>query len=220
MTRILLTVFVIFSCSFIANAQFSKGSILLGGQLAFGSVKINNPVYISQEQKYSSGIFSVSIGKAIKGNAVFGINLSYSPFSYNYYYTNNGIGPADYSNDNYSIAVFYRFYKNLGKDFYLFGEAGGSYIGSTSSAKDKSGNKLLTGSGSGGNLYFMPGISYQMSKKFLLELTIPSLFLASHSTQKSTVTGQQASTSDQFNISTSLSSNPLTSLGIGFRLVL
>ena len=220
MARILLTLLIIFSFGFMANAQFSKGSILLGGQLFFSSSKISDPVSFYQNQKNNTGNFSVSIGKAIKENAVFGVTLSYNSTSTNNISLNNGTVAADYSRDSYTIALFYRIYKTLGKDFYLFGEAGGGYIGASETGKDQSGNKQLTGTGSGGNLYFMPGISYQVSKKFLLELTMPTLFNATYITRKATLTGQEPSKTDLFGISTSLSANPLNSLAIGFRLVL
>jgi hypothetical protein len=219
MTRILITLSIFLSLSFFASAQFSKGSILLGGQLSFSSSKTGSANIVNPEQKTSNGIFSISIGKAIKENAVFGIDLSYNPYSMNNYYTYTS-GPLDYSNNSYSIGVFYRVYKSLGKDFFLFGQVGAAYTGSNESGKDNTGNKVVTGSGSGGSVYFMPGISYKISKNFFLDLTIPYLFLANYNSQKSTTVGQQPNTNDHFSISTSLSSNPLTDLGIGFRLSL
>jgi hypothetical protein len=109
----------------------------------------------------------------------------------------------------------------LGKEFYLFGEAGAGYLGSNSSGINDGGQKSLSGSGSGGQINFFPGIDYKISKKFFLEISIPNLFLAQYTSDKTDVTnGSQPSKNDQFVISTSLSSGPLDALGIGFRLIL
>jgi len=83
MTRILLTLLVILSFSMLANAQFKKGSLLVGGELSFSSYKTNNS-QINQNQH--SGYFNASLGKALGENSVFGINLTYAPFSSNNYY--------------------------------------------------------------------------------------------------------------------------------------
>jgi hypothetical protein len=206
MSRILLSVLVILS--FLStNAQFNKGDLLIGGTLSYSSFKMNSPS-ISSEQEYDNGVFNIAIGKAIKENAIFGININYSP---NLNTADYGYGPVTVRTSNYGIGVFYRIYKNIGKEFFIFGEAGAAYNGSTTSTKDSTGNKISTGTSYGGNIFLTPGIAYKISKKFFLELSIPQLFLASYSNN---------GTSHQFYANANLNSNPLNSLGIGFRLVL
>ena len=219
MSRILLTPLIILSLSFSARAQFNKGSILLGGQLSYtynsySDVNPTNP--FNNDQKTNTANFYISIGKAITENTVFGINLNYSPYSVsNYSY---GIySPLKYSNNSFGIGIYYRKYKNLGKDFFLFGEANALYIGSSQSGKDSTGKEVLSGTGSGGSINLFPGISYKISKKFFVEITIPDLFNVRYNSTK--ITSQpEVDKSDQFNITTSLSSNPLTDMAIGFRL--
>jgi hypothetical protein len=218
MTRILLTGIIILSFSFLASAQFNKGNILLGGNLSYTGNTSSGPGQPDLNSNY--GNFSVSIGKALNENSVFGINISFSPNSTENNFGSNG-GVLKLINNNYSAGVFYRKYKSLGKDFFLFGEVGGGYTGSTGSTKDSSGNKLSTSSANGGNIYFYPGISYKISKKFFLELTIPNLIYASYSSNKFSDPQQSSPQKNtSFDISTSLSSNPLNSLGIGFRLII
>ena len=74
MPRILLAILMILSFPCLSHAQFSKGSLLVGGELAYSSYSTNdnNPV-----QSSHSGNFNVSIGKSISENTVFGINLTY-----------------------------------------------------------------------------------------------------------------------------------------------
>jgi hypothetical protein len=215
MSRILLSIFVtLFFLS--ANAQFNKGDLLIGGTLSYSSSKIT-PANDFGEQKYEDGFFNISLGKAIKENAILGINLTYEP---NINTSNYGYGLATTRTDNYTIGVFYRMYKSLSKEFYIFGEAGVGYNGSTTSTKDSKGNKLSTGTSSGGNIYITPGIAYKISKKFFLELSIPQLFSVSYSSSISKTGSQTTSTIDQFYVNANINSNPLNSLGIGFRLVL
>jgi hypothetical protein len=216
MTRILLTLLIVFSFSCIANAQFNKGAVLLGGQLSYSQSKVTNSFPSNTNNQY--GNFQISIGKAIMPGSVLGIDLQYSPSSYANYYVGSGT-PVQYKNDIYSIGIFYRKYYPIGKEFYFFGEAGGNYSGGPSSGKDSLGNKILTGSTNGGNLWITPGISYKISKMFLLELGLPNFFYANYSSNKTTIQSQP-SKSSQFSIGTSLSSTPLENLAIGFRLIL
>ncbi len=212
MSRILLSFLIILSV-YSASAQFNKGDILIGGDLSYSTNKLTSP-YTSGEQKNNSGVFDISLGKAIKENALFGIDLNYATFSYTY------VDRSKTTSHNYGIGVFYRVYKNLGKDFYIFGQAGAGYNGSTGSATDSTGNQLSTSTSNEGSIYVTPGISYKLSKKFFLELSIPEIFsiayMSSNTKSESVTTGKN----DYFGVNANLNSNPLNSLGLGFRLIL
>ncbi len=215
MGKLLLSFVLCFCFSLLANAQFNKGNVLLGGQLGYGTTK--NTAEPTPFQKTGGGNFTIALGKALNENTVFGINFSYLPGSQSNDDPNSGY--VNYKTYGYAAGVFYRKYKSLGKEFYLFGESGLNYQGSTFSDKDISGNKTLSGSSNGGNIYIMPGIAYRISKKFFLEISVPNLFSASYNNSKTTTSGI-TTTQDQFSIGANLSSNTLSSLGIGFRLVL
>jgi Outer membrane protein beta-barrel domain len=212
MTRILLSLLVSLTV-FSASAQFKKGDILLGADLSFSGSKSTSNINPG-DQKSSYGDFGISIGKAIKENAIAGIKLGYGHNSNTY---NNGTDNLTSSNNTYSIGVFYRLYKNLGKDFYLFGEAGAEYNGSTSSTSDTSGSKVT---GNAGVIYITPGLAYRISSKVFVEFSIPAIFNISYSSSSSKLGSQTLGTSDNFGASANIISNPLSSLGIGFRLIL
>jgi hypothetical protein len=215
MNRIILSLALVLFI-FSANAQFKKGDILLGGDLSYSANKTTSP-YFTGEAKYNSGIFNISLGKAIKENAIVGINLDFQPLTNTY---NSGVGLYTVQTNSYGIGIFYRVYKGLGKDFYIFGEAGGFYTGSTSTTKDTTGNKISTGSGNGGHLYFTPGIAYKVSNKFFIELSIPQIFTLQYASSN-TKTGSVTTETDKgFTAGININSNPLDALGIGFRLVL
>jgi hypothetical protein len=213
MTRLLLTLSIILTFSTIASAQFSKGNVLLLGTLSYSG---SSSTYNGTTTSNNGGVFSLSPGKAISENSVVGISLSYG-FS-----SNSSTAPGNNKSNSYSIGVFYRKYKALGKDFYLFGAASAGYNGSTSSSTDDLGNKYASGNSNGGFIGFTPGIDYKISNKFLLEFSIPSIFYASYTSTKTTLQNQNPADlkSSQFGISTSLTSNPLSAIGVGFVLVL
>jgi hypothetical protein len=229
MTRILLTLVLIFSISFIVSAQFKKNDILLGGQLSYSyystnQTVTNSPGYPQNDQKQNNGNITISAGKALNETTVLGVTLSYLPVSSKSYYS-NGVGPLNYRDNGFSAGIFYRKYKTLGKEFYLFGQIAAFYNWSNQTGKDSAGVTILTGSGWGAGINLYPGIAYRISKHFFLELTIPDLFLAQYNklksvSQENIVSSFGTSQSDQFTISSSLSSNPLMGLGIGFRLIL
>jgi hypothetical protein len=215
MNRIILSLtLVLFIIS--ASAQFKKGDILLGGDLSYSSNKASS-ANIVDEQKVNSGIFNITLGKAIKENTVFGIQLTYQP----YYNTSDfGYGRQTTRMDYYGIGIFYRIYKTLGKDFYFFGETGAVYNWSNTSMKDSTGNEISSGTGNGGTIYVTPGIAYKVSKKFYIELSIPEIFTlryASNNTKTGSVTTEIDKT---FAAGLNFNSNPLNNIGLGFRLVL
>jgi hypothetical protein len=212
MKKYLLLLSALLFISMVSRAQFSKGSILLGGQLSFGTSSYNDPSNTNPNQNSTGGTFDVSVGKAFRENAVYGLDLSYS-------YNNNGGGSLGSSNNFYDVGIFYRKYKDLGKDFFLFGQVGAGYSGSTETGPDSAGNKVTIGTSHGGQIYLYPGIAYRISNKFFLELSIPELFAMQYSYVKTTNSGQDM-VSHNFSVSTTLGSNPLSSLGLGFRLVL
>jgi hypothetical protein len=210
MNRFILTLLTILFFSGLANAQFSKGNLLLGGTLSYSTS--SNSSTVTENNAYG-GFFNVNLGKAVNENSVFGINLTYG---FNKY-------AAIYNKTNYySIGVFYRKYKSLGKDFYLSGEAAAGYNASNSYGTDNSGNQYLSGNTNGGFISFYPAIDYRISKKFFLEISMPSLFMLSYTSTKSTDPNlnPQTTTGSQFGITTSLTSNPLSALAVGFRLIL
>jgi hypothetical protein len=213
----ILPILIVLSFPLLATAQISKGSFLLGGELYYAESKYKSTYANNAEQNSNGGVFNISFGKAIKENTVFGLILTYSP-SWQGTYFDSPDGPLSYNNNSYEIGIFYRKYKSLGKDFFLFGQGEIDYSKSNQSGKDSVGNKPLSGSSSGGNISFMPGISYRISKKVFLELSLPELFFIGYS--KYQLTDQlQTTTNDQFSVSTSLNSSPLEELAIGFRLI-
>ena len=210
MNRILLTL-ALSLFIMIANAQFQKGNILLGGDLSYATN--TSSVTNTPGQTNSGGPFNISLGKAIKENTIVGVNLLYST-------NTNDYQVGKYVSNGYGIGVFYRVYKNLGKDFYFFGQAGAEYDGSTAYSKDSTGHKSNNTTMNGGNIYLTPGIAYKLSKKFFMELSIPQVFSVGYSSSSTDIAPGLTQKNNSFNAGINFNSNPLTSLALGFRLII
>ncbi len=214
MKKIVLSFIFITVCSFIASAQITKGSILLGGGISFGGSKTESGGF---EYKYKGFGISPSIGFAVKDNQVVGFNLSYN--------LSEGKNTDLQSPNNnevtfYGAGIFYRKYLPLSKSFYLFGQAGAGY--NQGNTKVEYPNYRQDQKNQGFNLALYPGITYAVNKKFHLEASLNNLINLNYSTAKITTTtnggNPQKSNSKRFGFSTNLSS--ATPLSIGFRFVL
>ena len=217
MTKIyLLSVFCFLSLTTIA--QIKKNSILLGGDISYSR---NKGEGLNHESKVNSGFLGISIGKAFRQNSVIGIRLSTSHNLQSNYVTGND--SIKFINNQYGAGLFYREYKQLGKDLYLFGNTEVAYRMSNDKTDYQSGNKDQERKSKGATIGLTPGLSYQLFKKLQIELTIPSLISISYFTSKyedqrfpGTVSKEKS-----FALSSNLFGNStLGNLGLGFRFLL
>lgn len=140
-TKILLPLTIFFFAPIAANAQINEGRYLLGGSFSFSNSQ-NPQITGAQSQSLYTNI---QLGKVIKDNTVAGIMLSYG-------YSNNGTSSKS---DRYGADVFYRKYKSIAKDFYLFGETDALYNYSKSTQGNfEVGNNATRSISNGGYLSF------------------------------------------------------------------
>ena len=227
MTKKLILLLIVF-ISFYANAQIKKGTILLGGQIAFAELNreaINNfPIpqanpFLPNDQSRNFN-FGLSIGKAIKDNKVFGVNVNtgYSKQSFYYNLPEKGI----IRGKSFEVGVFLRKYKMLIKDFYLFGQGSASVNTANSKYSFTTQNYNSVTKQFTTSLSFAPGVAYILSKKLHVELSMQNLVSIGYYTSKQEFNNSMIPTSKSngFGLSSSLSNSVLGNLGIGFRIVL
>jgi hypothetical protein len=203
-------ILIVFTClQSITKAQINKGSVLLGGGVNFYN---NKETASNPNQKENSIGFTPVIGGAIRQNLVAGIQLTYS-------HSKNKLTSApapDYENNLYGAEVFFRKYLLLGKNFYLFGQTSlyyrnskytYNYITYTTEQKDQS---------IGMGLY--PGISYAVTKRFHLEVSLANLISFEYSNHKYINAG--VITEDRHGESFNATASSLSNLTIGFRFFL
>lgn len=219
-TKILLSFAIFFYAAITANAQINEGRYLLGGSFSFSNSNSKNPQTQTPEVQNQALFTNIQLGKLIKNNTVAGIMLSYG---YTYTSSNNPVIRVD----QYGAGVFYRKYKPIAKDFYLFGEADALY----SYSKNKTGILQVGHDGTRfssnlGSLSFTPGISYFICKRIQMELLMQNLFSISYAAVKneSTFTTNTStilvSKSNGFSANVNVNSSLVNNFGIGFKFLL
>lgn len=206
--------------AFAANAQVSRGTVLLGGSLGFS--KTESVPELGYSTKYKSANVTPAFGVAIKENLVVGIMPG---FIYGYNESNhktNGTVFSIYNKTNgYTLSTFLRKYYPVAKKLYLFGDASINYGNNKLSQKNSSLNQtyFVTNKTNSLNLGLEPGLAYAFTIKFHIEAGLGNLLNIGFSNQKlrSSPDGDFYE-SNNFNISTSLSSN--LPLHLGFRFLL
>ena len=190
-----------------SNAQINKGSTALGGNINFSTntSKSDNGFKITT----TSFLISPSLMTVYNNNQAVGFSLSYNHLNYNL---------GDQKTNGYGAGIFLRQYKPLGKSFYLFAQEsldfnyskGGSFTDSLSSVENKT---------YGVNFTVNPGLAYDLSKKFQLELLFfNDLLSVDYSHNDLVQLNSSTIKSDNFNISANLNASQLTALNIGAKI--
>jgi len=197
-------VFVLFIASL--HAQIKKGTVLLGGQIGFNAQK-SNPSFADGNAFFISPVF----GQAIKDNLIVGVSATYSQRHYDY-------NPGTYNLHSYGLGFFIRQYKELGKGFYLFGEAGagGNYYKEKQDLPNNISNYTNHVSSFRVSLY--PGVAYAATRRLHIEAGFSNLALLEYNHNRKEVAGNADQTGNSFNFTSSLSSN--AGFTFGFRVLL
>jgi hypothetical protein len=217
MSKFLFTCFAALIASS-SNAQIGKNSVLFGGDLGLATGKISASNI--NDQKSNTGSISLSLGKAIKENTVVGFNVGYyGSKSTNMPY---GADTASYKTNGYNVGVFYRQYKTIVKDFYLFGQANAIYSNYTTKYNYKiyPDNNYKTTQNAGA-VSITPGIAYKIFKKTFIELSLNNLVNLQYTHENRMQNTGYTIKSNNVSLSTAFSNNnTLGNVGLGFRFIL
>jgi hypothetical protein len=214
--KLLILTLSFFTC-LLVDAQIKKDNWLLGGQVSFGS---NNTTSGNSEQKNNGTFIQLSAGKAFRDNHVFSGQASAGFSEVNFF---NGVETGLQKNQDFSAGVFYRLYKNLGKDFFFFGQANADFRWGNGETTFPSNVNNREFSSFGGSVSVTPGLAYAVFPKFHIELTLPGLFGIGYSRGKTTFPNASSpeEVTTNFNAFTSIGPGSQAGiLGVGFRLVL
>jgi hypothetical protein len=216
-TKILLFFGILFCIGPALNAQVSKDRLLIGGSFSIYSEKNDQPLPVFKNEYFNTNI---QFGKVVKDNTVVGVTMSYN-HSTNNYATNSQVNKSN----QYSAGVFYRKYKKLVKEFYFFAEVDAIYSHSNTQEYSQNPGDISKTTMNGGSVSFIPGISYALCKRMQVELLMPNIISLSYSHTKidytnSTPPSPPTEKGNVFDFNTNLNSNLLSSLGIGFKLLL
>lgn len=210
----IITLFLIATLGFCftSRAQIKKGSIFLGGDIGGSSQKTKSSGITTNTQ--SSLTLSPVIGIAVKDDLVVGGDAGYVFFS-----NKPGLSYSEFKQKDYSLGVFVRKYKPLGKsNFFIFLQArlGGDYNSIEQNLPSE--RDITKGFSIGINAY--PGISYAISKRLYLETGFNNLVSLDYSFQKEEQSGGVVNVAKTKGFGISSSLNNASYLYIGFRLFL
>ncbi len=219
-TKTLLLVTTFFFTVIISDAQINAGRYLLGGSFSTVTATYPQPYTTS---KYKSINTDIQFGKVVKENSVVGVILSYG---YNNSYYSHTRDSSIFKNKQYGAGIFYRKYKKLATNLYLFGETDALYAHSESRQ-----NYYVPGYSDyktfsdGAVVSFVPGISYAIRKRIQVELSMPNIISLSYThihtkfyNDFNPVIPDQKG--NDFSLNTNINANNLFSFGIGFKFVL
>jgi hypothetical protein len=135
------------SIAFVGNAQISKGAIYFGTGISgsFGKVKYEGGSSYTR-QLY---LFNPSVGKAVSANTIVGFEGAIGHADLNY--------TSFRENISWGGGLFARRYMPITKSLYLFGQAGASYVRTTSKNNGFSDLSYLKANEL--SLYVTPGVS-------------------------------------------------------------
>ena len=207
--KILPALIVLFFTAITTNAQITEGKYLLGGSFGLTSATNQNSNTVSTNLQF---------GKVIKENTVVGIIGSI-------YVSNNKSAGQSTRVDQYSGGVFYRKYKSLKNNFYLFGEIDASYQASnTNYTYFTNVKQSLITKNHGGFIAFTPGVSYAMCKHLQVELimqNLASIYYTNIKTVDSSLPpGVAPQKGSNISANVNLNSGLLNNFGIGFKFLL
>lgn len=210
-----------FCLVYAAEAQFTTGQRMIGGQLSVGysNMDINTPV--TQKQNNTSVSFSPVFSKFSSPKRINGFGLQYS---YSHQKSSNG-SPSEQTYNSHLIGAFVSqtHLQPLAKKLYftLSGTAGANYqfqktrISSSTATVDTKGVNVSLRGGI--------GLLYQLNQRFLLSTQLNNLVSLEFGHGKSTNfngTTSVSSTTSQVGFSTGLNGFSLNSVGIGVSYLL
>jgi hypothetical protein len=206
-----LTLLIAIALFFLSSiqAQISKGSVWLGGNIGFSNSK--NETGESFKNNYYS--ISPAIGVAIKENLILGLQFNYDRSVFKTEFNDQTI-------EHYGVDLFERKYWTIVKRFYAFGQFDLGYTKEKqksiygTSKEEINGWALSLGAG--------PGLSFELSRRFQLETLLSDLFYLSYGKSKRTNTDPNGIVSETKRQSSSggVNFDNASNLTIGIRFLL
>lgn len=211
MKQSLFFLFALVLLTITSRAQITKGSVLLGGNFSVSASETE----AGTDSKQNGFTISPVYGKATRENLIWGVEAGVGGTS-----SRNKQTGYKQSGNSYSLGVFVRKYKPVGKNgFYIFiqGKIAGDY--NKNESRITPGNfKTFTDSKSIG-LYVYPGISFAVSKRFHLESGFNNLLSLSYGANRVKENSVLVNKVSGINLSANLS-NMASTFYLGFRFLI
>ncbi|HJV21018.1 MAG TPA: hypothetical protein VJ552_14125 [Sediminibacterium sp.] len=210
-----LLLFTVLLFALKSTAQFETGQRIFSGGINFNNynnqTNLNNSTSKNAQTSFS---LDASLGKFVRPNVARGFSINYGhnyqksdPSSYKMNYNSVGLG------------IFSTHYRSFGKNFFGFlrFNLNGSYqFGNTvQSGVDQKNRGYEFSAG------LTPGISYQISKRILLNGTLNNIASLNFNHRRTTYSNSgEVNKINQIGLYSSLSNGSLGAIGLGFSLLL
>jgi hypothetical protein len=197
------------------QAQIKKGSVFLGGDLGGSTQKTKKDGLTTNNQNGLN--ISPVFGKAIKENLILGADIGFGLYENNY----SALNPStDQRSNSYHAGVFLRKYKAIGKSGFSAFLQGKLSVEYNSIKYDYSASNFDNRKRNTISVSTYPGISYTVSRRIQLETGFNNLLNLGYFTEKRDVGSLSPYTEKTNGISISSSLNNLSSLYLGFRVLI
>jgi hypothetical protein len=210
MKQIRLLTIAILLIATTSHAQINKGVKALGGNLSLTSTTEESPA-----EKYTNTSFSIapSFMSVYKDNRAIGFILKY---------THNETSYFQLKTNSYGAGIFLRQYKPLGKGFYVFAQESLNFDADQYKSVLSSDTIIVTTAKTKTiSVTVNPGLAFDVSKKFQLELLFFNNLLSAGYSHTDTQPGNLSEPifkQNSFFINTNLNTSQLTSLNIGAKI--
>jgi hypothetical protein len=192
----------------IVNAQITKGSLWLGGNVGFSSAKNGN----GENSKTSSYSISPSIGIAVKQNTIIGVLANFTHYHFQDSF-------SDQVSSSQGGAIFLRQYWQIISRFYAFGHFAAGYTYSNQTNETQNTKNEVKGWTVG--LSASPGIAFSANRWFQLEAWLSNLFNVSYSNRNYKTTSSSSQSSyDSHSITSGINLDNAGAFNLGVRFLI
>ncbi len=194
-----------------ANAQFKKGQVLLGGNISLNRSETKQALDLHRST-------SISVEPRVawfkNEKLLYGIGLGYT-----YQTTKTTPGDQKHTLHGISINGMVQRFSKLTNNFY-FTMAGSLTAGYQTGEQKTPPTPAVKNTGYYFGVGLTPGISFRVSERFLLDLSLNDILFARYSTTKTDFFSGSDMKHNSFSLGSSLSTGSLGNVGIGFRYLL
>ncbi len=204
--------------SFIGHTQFQKGQKVLGGNGGFSTGRSDVNLNDQNVSKSTNLSINPTFSKFTKSNQLVGFGVSYG-YMYQKYISNNLQSYQKNRSNSFGASVFTQKFFPIAQKFFFTTQlkASADYI----FGKDNYSTQTytVTNKGFGVAVSVTPGLTYQLTNRWLIDGYLNNLFLAGYSYNKSNYPFDKRVTKN-FNLSSSLTNVTNGNLALGFRYLL
>ena len=218
MSKCAFSLLIILLSATIGQAQISKGTILLGGNVGGWFIEDEKGTYTPNSKIKAKDLeIYPTIQFALKDNILFGIRLSYNG---NSSYNSLASGPSGDKTRLYGGGFTLTKYQTLLKNFYLFLGSAAYYEYSKTVFYDDPGI-VHTATHSTPTVSFTPGLAYNLSKRFYVELAMNDLVNIYYDSFNENYSSPSAKSFERYKrLKYSFGLNSFLPFNIGFRYII